>query len=163
MSDRDIPILDDDTDYTTWKKKVDIWKLGTNAKKEQQAAKLIMHMRGKPQEVAINIPTAKIGLATGVEELTKELDLLYKKDTTQSLFKAIDSFENYRRSRDEDIDTYISEFQRRYKTLKQLQSNKDLYMSLGTNSAKNNEYAIYCRVTPPPPLVDASCANLLLT
>ena len=125
--DRDIPILDDETDYVTWKKKVDIWKLGTNAKPEQQAAKLIMHMRGKPQEVAINISTTKIGSADGVKELLTELDLLYKKDTTQSLFKAIDSFENYRRTKDEDMDTYISEFQRRYNTLKQLQANKDLY------------------------------------
>ena len=125
--ERDIPILDENTDYTTWKKKVDIWKLGTNAKPEQQAAKLIMQMRGKPQEVAINIPTSKIGSANGVKDLLTELDLLYKKDTTQSLFKAIDSFENYRRTKDEDMDTYISEFQRRYKTLKQLQANKDLY------------------------------------
>ena len=125
--DRDIPILDDETDYVTWKKKVDIWKLGTNAKPGQQAAKLIMHMRGKPQEVAINISTSKIGSADGVKELITELDLLYKKDTTQSLFKAIDSFENYRRTKDEDMDTYISEFQRRYKSLKQLQANKDLY------------------------------------
>ena len=77
--DRDIPILDDDTDYTTWKKKVEIWKLGTNAKPEQQAAKLIMHMRGKPQEVAINIATSKIGSANGVKDLLTELDLLYKK------------------------------------------------------------------------------------
>ncbi|KAL5271029.1 hypothetical protein ACHWQZ_G001623 [Mnemiopsis leidyi] len=126
-NERDIPILDDQADYCTWKKKVEIWKLGTNAKPNQQAAKLIMHMRGKPQEVAINIDPNKIGSDTGVKALTDELDALYKKDTTQSLFKAIDSFEKYRRQEGEDIDTYISEFQRRYKTLKQLQKNEELY------------------------------------
>ena len=36
--DRHIPILDEETDYSTWKKKVEIWKLGTNAKPNQQAA-----------------------------------------------------------------------------------------------------------------------------
>ena len=126
-NERDIPILDDQADYCTWKKKVEIWKLGTNAKPNQQAAKLIMHMRGKPQEVAINIDPSKIGSDTGVKALTDELDALYKKDTTQSLFKAIDSFENYNRQAGEDIDKYISEFQRRYKTLKQLQKNQELY------------------------------------
>ena len=125
--ERDIPVLEDGTDYSTWKKKVEIWKLGTNAKPAQQAAKLIMHMKGKPQDVAINLDKTKIGSDTGVDHLTEELDKLYKKDTTQSLFKAIDSFEKYRRKEGEDIDIYISEFQRRYKTLKQLQSNKDLY------------------------------------
>ena len=125
--DRHIPILDEETDYSTWKKNVEIWKLGTNAKPNQQAAKLIMNMRGKPQEVAINIDPSKIGSDTGVKALTDELDALYKKDTTQSLFKAIDSFENYNRQAGEDIDKYISEFQRRYKTLKQLQKNQELY------------------------------------
>ena len=85
--ERDIPILDDGTDYSTWKKKVDIWMLGTNAKPAQQAAKLIMHMKGKPQDVAINLDKTKIGADKGVEHLTAELDKLYKKDTTQSLFK----------------------------------------------------------------------------
>jgi len=36
--DRHIPVLDEETDYSTWKKKVEIWKLGTNAKPNQQAA-----------------------------------------------------------------------------------------------------------------------------
>ncbi|KAL5261162.1 hypothetical protein ACHWQZ_G007015 [Mnemiopsis leidyi] len=36
--DRHIPILDEETDYSTWKKKVEIWKLGTNSKPNQQAA-----------------------------------------------------------------------------------------------------------------------------
>ncbi|KAL5255720.1 hypothetical protein ACHWQZ_G011070 [Mnemiopsis leidyi] len=125
--ERDIPMLDDGTDYSTWKKKVDIWKLGTNAKPGQQAAKLIMNMRGKPQEVAINIETSKIGCDTGVDNLIAELDKLYKKDVTQSLFKAIDSFERYRRNKEDNIDSYISEFQRRYKSLVQLQKGKELY------------------------------------
>ena len=62
-----------------------------------------------------------------VDKLIVELDKLYKKDGTQSLFKAIDDFENYMRVDGEDIDNYILEFQRKYKILKQLRKNKDLY------------------------------------
>ena len=124
---RDIPVLDDRTDYNTWKKTVSIWMLGTNAKKSQQASKLIMNMRGKPQEVSINIPTETLGAEDGVVKLLAELDKLYEKDTTQSLFKAIDSFEGYRRDQADDIDEYVLEFQRRYKKLKQLRDDKDLY------------------------------------
>ncbi len=124
---RDIPVLDDRTDYNTWKKKVSIWILGTNAKEEQRASKLIMNMRGKPQEVSINIPTETLGAKDGVVKLLAELDKLYQKDTTQSLFKAIDSFEGYRRDPSDDIDEYVLEFQRRHKKLKQLREDKDLY------------------------------------
>ena len=49
MSLREIPVLDDSSDYSTWKKKVLIWQLGTAATKKQQASKLIMNMKGKPQ------------------------------------------------------------------------------------------------------------------
>ena len=64
-----------------------------------------------------------------VDKLIVELDnrQLYKKDVTQSLFKAIDDFENYRRVDGEDMGNYILKFQRKYKILKQLRKNKDLY------------------------------------
>jgi len=120
-------VLDDSADYSTWKKEVNIWVLGTSAKPTQQASKLIMSMRGKPRDVAINLSPEEIGAEDGLKNLFKELDKLYNKDSTQSLFKAIDEFESYRRPGEADIDKYILEFQRRYKCLKQLRENKDLY------------------------------------
>lgn len=120
-------MLDDSADYSTWKKEVNIWVLGTSAKPTQQASKLIMSMRGKPRDVAINLSPEEIGAEDGLKNLFKELDKLYNKDSTQSLFKAIDEFESYRRPGEADIDKYILEFQRRYKCLKQLRENKDLY------------------------------------
>ena len=124
---RETPTLDDTSDYLTWKKEVAVWQLGTSASAKQQAAKLIMNMSGKPREVSLNISVAVLGADDGVAKLIAELDKLYCKDTTQSLFKAIDTFERYRRSNEEDIDKYILEFQRKYKALTQLQGNKDQY------------------------------------
>ena len=128
-SSKETPILNDTThsDYLMWKKEVAVWQLGTNAKNTQQAAKLIMNMSGKPREVSINLPVDVLGGEDGVKKLIEELDKLYCKDSTQSLFKAIDSFESYRRAPSEDIDKYILEFLRKYKYLKQLQENKELY------------------------------------
>ena len=84
MSLREIPVLDDSSDYSTWKKKVLIWQLGTAATKKQQASKLIMNMKGKPQEVSINMTVEELGAEEGVDKLIAELDKLYKKDSTQS-------------------------------------------------------------------------------
>ncbi|XP_063690486.1 uncharacterized protein LOC134823063 [Bolinopsis microptera] len=122
-----IPVVDDSADYSTWKKKVLIWQLGTAATTKQQASKLIMNMKGRPQEVSINMTLKVLGAEDGVDKLIAELDKLYKKDSTQSLFKAIDDFEGYRRGDGEDIDNYILDFQRRYKILKQLRKNEDRY------------------------------------
>ena len=138
----EIPVLDDSADYSTWKKEVNIWVLGTSAKPTQQASKLIMSMRGKPRDVAINLSPEEIGAEDGLKNLFKELDKLYNKDSTQSLFKAIDEFESYRRPGEADIDKYILEFQRRYKCLKQLRENKDLYedtiLEIYWNSSQGN-------------------------
>ncbi|XP_063683937.1 uncharacterized protein LOC134818355 [Bolinopsis microptera] len=153
MSLREIPVLDDSADYSTWKKKVLIWQLGTAASVKQQASKLIMNMKGKPQEVSINIPIDVLGAEDGVVKLIAELDKLYKKDGTQSLFKAIDDFERYRRGDGEDIDNYILEFQRRYQILKQLRENKELYddmilaYRLLNQASLNDEQARLVRAT----------------
>ena len=82
---RETPTLDVSSDHLTWKKEVAVWQLGTSANKKQ-AAKLIMNMGGKPREVSINIPVTDLGADDGVAKLITELDKLYNKDTTQSLF-----------------------------------------------------------------------------
>ena len=127
MGGERIPILNDHSIYETWKKEVKIWQLGTGATKRQQASKLIMNMAGKPKEVAIQIESDKLGSDDGVTELIAELDKLYEKDSTQSLFTAIDDFESYRRPAGLSIDDYIREFQQKYKTLMQRRNKGKVY------------------------------------
>ena len=126
-SRRDIPVLDDHANYETWKKEVQVWVISTNLEKSKQAAKLIINMKGKPRDVAVNMGIEEIQGDDCMAKLFAALDKLYVKDTTQSLFKAIDSFESYRRPSHVGIDDYILEFQRLYKNLIQLQGNKELY------------------------------------
>ena len=59
MSDA-IPCLGDDVDFRTWKMQVRIWQLGTSAKPEQQAARLIGRMSGKFHEAAIQLDLEKL-------------------------------------------------------------------------------------------------------
>ena len=127
MGNERIPQLRDDTDYVTWKKEVQIWMLGTTAKPTQQAPRLIGFMEGKAHAAAIQIPAEELGAATGVTKLLEELDKIFLKDATQSLFQAIESFEQYTRSSSETIDEYIREFEQRYKRLTDLRNNKEAY------------------------------------
>ena len=123
MSER-IPVLNDATDYGLWKKQVNIWVLGTQAQAAQQAARLIGFMSGKAHEAAIQIPPEELGT---VAKLTTELDKLFLKDDTQSLFQAIEEFEQYNRSKEDSIDEYIRGFEQRYKRLKALRKDKEAY------------------------------------
>ena len=127
MGNERIPQLRDDSDYLTWKKEVEIWKLGTTAKDTQQAPRLVGFMEGRAHEAAIQIPAAELGSTTGVTKLFAELDKVFLKDATQSLFQAIESFEQYSRSPTESIDEYIREFEQRYKRLKDLRKNVEAY------------------------------------
>ena len=127
MGNERIPQLDDGKDYLTWKKEVEIWKLGTTAKDTQQAPRLVGFMQGKAHEAALQISAEELGSTNGVQKLLEGLDLVFLKDKTQSLFQAIESFEQYSRSPTESIDEYIREFEQRYKKLKELRKNQEAY------------------------------------
>ena len=127
MGNERIPQLTDGKDYLTWKKEVQIWKLGTTAKDTQQAPRLVGFMEGKAHEAALQISADELGSSDGVKKLLAGLDLVFLKDKTQSLFQAIECFEQYSRSPSESIDDYIREFEQRYKKLTQLRDNKEAY------------------------------------
>jgi hypothetical protein len=57
--------------------------------------------------------------------MIEQLNKLFLKDSTQCLFQAIESFEQYTRSSEESIDDYIREFEQRYKRLKDLRDNTE--------------------------------------
>ena len=119
-----VPVLDGKTNYADWKKRVEWWQQATTVKPEARAATLIMNMHGKPEEVAIQLDVNKLSVASGVAILLKELDKLYEKDQTQSIFTAIDSFISYRRPKDMSMEEYIREFSQRYKNLVQRRGKK---------------------------------------
>ena len=75
-NDRTIPVLYDKTIYETWKKMVKIWQKGTNAKAGQQAPKLVMAMKGKARQVAIQLDVDELGAENGVNTLVAEMDTL---------------------------------------------------------------------------------------
>ena len=127
MGGEKVPTLNDKTNYQDWKKRVVWWQKATDTKKANQAAKLIMHMSGKPEEVAIKLDANAMSVDGGVELLIVELDKLYEKDATQSIFAAIDSFLSYKRPSSSSMDEYVREFNQRHKTLTQRRNKGDLF------------------------------------
>ena len=96
-------------------------------KEESQAATLIMNMEGKPESVAIQLNHETLSVKGGVALLIKELDKLYEKDATQSVFTAIDSFLGYSRPDDVSMEEYTREFNQCYKHMVQTRGKDDLF------------------------------------
>ncbi len=122
-----VPSLSDSTNYTEWKRRVMWWAQATTVKKEARAATLIMNMAGKPESVAIQLNHETLSVEGGVALLIKELDKLYEKDATQSVFTAIDSFLGYSRPDDVSMEEYTREFNQRNKHLVQTRGKGDLF------------------------------------
>ena len=78
LSER-IPNLEDDSDYSRWKKAVKVWQLGTTAMKARQASRLIGFMSERAYEAALQITPAELGADDGVDKLITELDSLFLK------------------------------------------------------------------------------------
>ena len=123
-----IPCLGDDIDYRTWKRQVRIWQLGTSAKPEQQAARLIGKMAGKCHEAAIQLDLTKLAdKDEGVNYLLKELDKDFLSDQTQTIFSAMDEFVTFKRTDGQSVEDYIREFSQRHKKLTTIRGKGDLY------------------------------------
>ena len=163
MSDG-IPCLGDDVDYRTWKRQVLIWQLGTAAKPEQQAARLIGKMSGRCHEAAIQLDLTKLKAAdTGVKYLLEELDKDFLSDQTQTVFSAMDNFLTFKRAAGQSVEDYIREFSQRHKNLVTIRGKGEIYEDgiLGcmlmkqANLCQDNELLIRASTT-----ADVSFANM---
>ena len=119
MTKDDVPTLDNAAGFADWKKLVKIWSRGQTIKIEQQASRLIMNMTGRAREHVIAMEDSQLTGDQAIKNITDELESFFKSDQTQDLFSAIDDFEKLKRGTD-DIETYIMEFQRRYRKVTQL-------------------------------------------
>ena len=118
-SDIHPPIFDNDTNFDTYCREVEIWLLGTQCPQEKQAARLALKMKGRAKDIALGIPTEQLKAEGGVNHLLAELGKVFSRDKTVSLFAAIESFETFHRDRNQNISEYISEFSTRLGELRQ--------------------------------------------
>lgn len=118
-SDR-VPELDDSTNYSDWKLRVENWTYYTKTELKKQAHTLIGHMRGRPERAAIQMDVKALAKDTGVKELIAELDKLYLPDQTQQIFNSMDDFLQYRRPASATMEEYCREFQRKLRMLGQV-------------------------------------------
>ena len=112
MGEDRVPQLKDGTVYADWKKRVAVWEASTKTEPKKRAPTLITCMKGRPEQVAIQLDLSKLSTDKGVEHLITELDALFLPDNTQQVFNALDQFLNYSRPAGTSMEDYTREFTR---------------------------------------------------
>ena len=121
------PKLLKDGTYTQWKREIRIWEIGTSVEETKRASRIITKsLSGKVRDFASRMSLEELKRPDGVELLLKALDGYYKKDEAQTLFLAIEQLEDYRRGKEEPIQDYIEEFNRRVAHVNELLTGNDV-------------------------------------
>ncbi|ESO98891.1 hypothetical protein LOTGIDRAFT_158847 [Lottia gigantea] len=101
-----------DTVYDTWKNELEIWRRVTDLDADKQALAITLSLTGRARERAVQIPADYLDSERGVDILIAKLDDVFKKETKDATYEAYLSFENFRKTDDMSIETYVIEFER---------------------------------------------------
>ena len=100
------------------KKEVSLWKTCCKLEKKEQGPALVLSLQGKPRSAAMELAVEVLNADDGVEKVVAKLDGLYLKDENQRKYISMEAYEQYIRTADQSIDTYINEFERQHNKVK---------------------------------------------
>ncbi|ESP03465.1 hypothetical protein LOTGIDRAFT_171402 [Lottia gigantea] len=106
------PYFGPDTVYDTWKNELEIWRRVTDLDADKQALAITLSLTGRARERAVQIPADYLDSERGIDILIAKLDDIFKKETKDATYEAYLSFENFRKTDDMSIETYVIEFER---------------------------------------------------
>ena len=112
------PRFESSATYESWKKEIKLWQICCPLGKNQQAPALVLSLQGKAKEAALELEVSQLSSENGVNLILEKLDGLYKKDENQLIYVSLKNYEQHIRQKDQTIDDYINEFERRYNKLK---------------------------------------------
>ena len=116
--DKSPPLLSSSRTYDDWLKLIKLWQGFTTLEKGKQASAIVLSLDGKAQDAALKIPTEDLIKDDGVETLIKRLDTIFKKDALTQQFVCLENFENFRRSDNSSVKSFIEEFDKKYYKVK---------------------------------------------
>ena len=104
------PKLSADRPYADWLRLVNWWKVQTDLPAEKQGASLAGSLEGRALDAVLELDDDVINSDTGVNEIVKKLDVLFKKNTLTEKIEDIEKFENLSRDEHKSIKDFIAEF-----------------------------------------------------
>ena len=115
-----IPTFDSQTDdYDVWKKDIDIWTRLTDLDKKKQALAVHLSLNGRARQATSELEVEKLECDDGIKNLIERLDRVFLQDKNWKCFNAYLEFENLRKSDDQTVDEFLSDFDLKHYKLKE--------------------------------------------
>ena len=114
VSTKWLPTLENELNYESWRKDVQIWARVTDVPKEKQALVVHLSLSGRARNVSSQIPVSDLESDDGLKVLLEKLDNLFLPDKGRRQFMAFNELYNMRRSPDMRVIDFVSEFEHLY-------------------------------------------------
>ena len=108
------PKLADDADYESWNEDILMWCDLTDIPAEKHAIAIHLSLTGAAHTATGQIGRENLKKADGVKVLLAKLDSLYLVDKGRRQFAAFNELYNLRRSKDSDINSFVTKFEQVY-------------------------------------------------
>ena len=118
------PNFSEDRPYEDWKRLVSWWIIQTDIPKEKQGLAIASSLQGKALDAVLQLDDNNINCNAGADNVIKQLDTIYKKNSLTQKIEDIERFETLRRADNITIKEYIREFE---KCISQLKTHKIEY------------------------------------
>ena len=115
-----VPVFDSKSeDYETWKKDIQIWSRLTDIEKKKQALAVHLSLSGRARQATSELKIDQLESDNGLKTLLEKLDRIFMQDENWKCFNAYLDFENLRKSSDQSVDEFLSEFDLKHYKLKE--------------------------------------------
>ena len=108
------PKLKNDTSYSEWKNKLDIWHIVCCYKKKEQAIIVLLQSLNehkKTEKIVSELKVTDLNVDDGFDKLIAKLDKTFKTEKTQESYNVYVEFNKFFRTENMNINDYVLEFE----------------------------------------------------
>ena len=108
------PKFEDESDYETWKRDIEIWIKFTDLEKKKLASAIHLSLTRKAHVASSELTVDELCADDGVKTLMAKLDDIFLQDKSRRQFSSFRELYNLRRGDDVKIEDFVSEFEHIY-------------------------------------------------
>ena len=108
------PSLNDDSEYESWKRDIDIWSRLTSLPATKMALAIHLSLKGKARSASSELTVAELSADDGVKKLIAKLDGIFLQDKGSRQFASFRELYNLRREDGVKFEDFISNFEHTY-------------------------------------------------
>ena len=86
------PILNENTNYESWERSLDLWELVTDLPVEKRGPAVVLSLNARDKEKVLELTTVQLTSAVGIKLIKDKLATIYKKDSVDQAYETFEKF-----------------------------------------------------------------------